>query len=206
MLSAQELVRARETPRSPGSRDIDVRRHLAMVDQTPHTAEVHGMYIIQIYDVLQGQGIQCAHEHPLRSFRYYSVRRFMELCLNAAITLYPNEPLQSGLRRLGHQVIPTFFESTMLGKVLLGVAGKNWETALTCIARGYQISLRPGHAAVSILGPGRAQVELRSIWNFGDSYQVGIVESLMDWYSVQGHVKAHVLSQCDTDLVIEWSK
>jgi uncharacterized protein (TIGR02265 family) len=183
----------------------DLKYYLQLVDRTPETAQVHGMYLLQIYDVLHARGIQVEPDASLRRFRYYSLRDFMELCLDAALTLYPDEPLRSALQRLGRMVIPTFFESSMLGKVLLGIAGSNWETALNCVTRGYQISLKPGKATVTRLDRGRAVVELRDIWSFGDSYQVGIIESLMEWYHVEGEVVASVLSSCNTDINVNWS-
>lgn len=199
-----ELVRARTELRLRRQGDKELQYYLNIVSKTPETAQVHGMYLIQIYDILRSKNVQVELTQSLHRFRYYSLRDFMELCLDASLTLYPHEPLKEALRKLGQLVIPTFFESSVLAKVLIGIAGNHWEAALGCVTRGYQVSLRPGKAIAKMVGPGRARVELRDIWSFGDSYQVGIIESLMDWYSVPGHVEATVLSPCDTDLIAEW--
>jgi hypothetical protein len=43
------------------------------------------------------------------------------------------------------------------------------------------------------------------VWNFPDSYQVGVVEGLMEWCGLRGQVTPRSLSACDVDLEIGWS-
>lgn len=95
--------------------------------------------------------------------------------------------------------------STTVGKVIFSIAGNNWVRALSLVAKAYEISVRPGTASVQALTETSARVELREIWNFGNSYQVGVFEGAMDHFGVRGSVQAVTVGQrCDVDLNIHW--
>ena len=97
------------------------------------------------------------------------------------------------LRQLGELAIPTFARS-IAGGVTMGIVGRSWELALKCVSRGYELSLKPGSCTVASIGSGQALLQLRNVWNFGDSYQVGVVLGLMKWCRIDGRVSARVLS------------
>jgi uncharacterized protein (TIGR02265 family) len=171
------------------------------IQNTPVTCKVNGMYVTAMRDMMLAEGVELP-EMKAYPFRYYSLQDYMELVVSCSITLYGSVPLREGLRRLGRLVIPTFANS-LVGKVLL--ANHFWGVALTCLARGYQVSLRPGKCTVTEFTSGHALIELRDVWLFGDSYQVGVIEGLMDWYKIDGTITPKSLSQCNTDLVVEWA-
>ncbi len=171
------------------------------IRNTPVTCKVNGMYVTGLRDMMLAEGVELP-EMNAYPFRYYSLPDYMELVITCSITLYGSVPLREGLRRMGRLVIPTFANS-LVGKVLL--ANRHWGVALTCLARGYQVSLKPGKCTVAEFSPGHALVELRNIWLFGDCYQVGVIEGLMDWCGLDGTLTPNVLSPCDTDITIEWA-
>jgi uncharacterized protein (TIGR02265 family) len=199
-----QLQHTQELARTAPHRAAELSAHEEAVRKTPEANRIHGMYVVGLRQLLEAEGIQGHGLEDVQRFRYYPLRNYMQLLLDSATTLYPNSVTREGLRMLGRLVIPTFANS-LAGKVLMSVVGNNWELGLNCLARGYQVSLRPGKASVVESLRGRARVELRDVWNFGDSYQVGVIEGLMHWCQLDGHVVPHVLSPCDTDLVIQWT-
>lgn len=182
-----------------------LRQLLDTIERTPATNTVKGMYISGIIEALAQRDTAPREERRYHAFKDYPLRDYMRLCLDAAVTLYPSRPPKEGLRSLGQLAIPTFAQS-ISGAVVMGTVGRSWELALRCVSRGYQISLKPGEAIVAELGSERALVQLRKVYNFGDSYQVGVVEGLMDWCGLNGQVTANVISSCDTDLQIQWTQ
>ena len=46
---------------------------------------------------------------------------------------------------------------------------------------------------------------LRDVWNFGDTYQVGVIEGAMQSFLIEGTVEARLLGRpCDVDLLLHW--
>jgi uncharacterized protein (TIGR02265 family) len=182
-----------------------LRQLLDTIERTPAANTVKGMYVAGIVEALAQRDIAPREQRRYQPFKDYSLRDYMRLCLDAAVTLYPSRSPKEGLRSLGQLAIPTFAQS-ISGAVVMGTVGRSWELALRCVSRGYQISLKPGEAIVAELASERALVQLRKVWNFGDSYQVGVVEGLMDWCGLNGEVTANVISACDTDLRLQWTQ
>jgi uncharacterized protein (TIGR02265 family) len=200
-----DLKRARvlveqEGPKAPR----ELRELLEHIDQTPKDHIVKGMYVGGILDTLKAHKVS----RPMTSvqaFKDYPLRDYMELLLDSALTLYPRQGAAEGLRNLGRLAIPTFANS-IIGGVVMGTVGRSWDLALKCVAKGYEVSLRPGKCLVSPLGPGHVIVQLRSVWNFGTSYQVGVIEGLMQWCHVSGRITPTALSRCNVDLKVEWEE
>jgi uncharacterized protein (TIGR02265 family) len=176
----------------------------AVVDRTPAKNTIHGMYVAELRSLMESEGL---HDHGLediRRFRYYPLRDYMQVLLDCVTSLYPQQPIRDGLQTIGRLVCPTFATS-FGGRVIMSAVGSSLELGLKVLARGYQLSLKPGRATTVDLAPGRAKVELRDVWNFGDSYQVGVIEGLMNWCHIEGSITPTVLSPCDTDLLVEWT-
>lgn len=199
LLDSSKLV----TESGPGRQEL--RQLMDTIQRTPATATVKGMYVSGIIETLANKELAPRETQRYQAFKDYSLRAYMTLCLESAVTLYPTRPPKEGLRLLGQFAIPTFAQS-ISGAVIMGTVGRSWELALRCVSRGYQISLKPGEAIVAELGKERALVQLRNVWNFGDSYQVGVIEGLMDWCGLIGRVVPTVLSARDTDLQIQWEQ
>jgi uncharacterized protein (TIGR02265 family) len=187
----------------PGSHQSELRQLLEVIERTPVRNTVKGMYVSGIVQALSERNLTPREQVRYQAFKDYSLRDYMKLCLDAGLSLYPGRAPKHGLRSLGQLAIPTFAQS-ISGAVVMGTVGRSWELALRCVSRGYQISLKPGQAIVAELTSNNALVQLRSVWNFGDSYQVGVVEGLMDWCGLDGEVVATTLSASDTDLTLRW--
>jgi len=200
-----DLKHARDVVEQEGLKaPRELRELLEHIDQTPKDHIVKGMYVGGILDTLKTHKVSCKLT-TVQAFRDYPLRDYMELLLDSALTLYPRQGAADGLRTLGRLAIPTF-ASSIVGGVIMGTVGRSWEFALKCVAKGYEVSLRPGKCMVSAVGPGHVTVQLRSVWNFGTSYQVGVIEGLMEWCQISGRVTPSALSRCDVDLKVEWEE
>lgn len=198
-----KLKSARSLCEDDPRRKRELSELLLHIDSTPKAHTVKGMYIAGVLDLLDTRDVERPRKNVQR-FKDYPIWEYSELLLDAAVTLYPTVSAQQGLRSIGRLAIPTF-ASSIVGAVLMGTVGRNWELALKCVSKGYEVSLRPGSAEVVSAAPGRALLQLRHVWNFGESYQVGVVEGLMEWCGLQGTVVPAALSACDFDFKIEWA-
>jgi uncharacterized protein (TIGR02265 family) len=130
----------------------------------------------------------------------------MRLMLDATRVLYPQASPREGMIALGRLAFPTLV-STTVGKVIFSVAGSSWVRALNLVTKAYEVSIKPGTASVQALTEASARIELREIWNFGDSYQVGVFEGAMKHFGVQGSVRpVRVGRRCDVDLIVQWKR
>jgi uncharacterized protein (TIGR02265 family) len=161
------------------------------------------MYVVFLLDLLRMNNVLVPGVREPHRFRYYPNREYMELLLLAAVSLHPDKTLAEGLRCLGRLVIPTFARS-LAGSVMMSMATCTWEGALGGLARGYSLSLHPGEARVADFRRGHARVELRGIWSFGDTYQVGVIEGLMRWCDINGRAVVEKLSRANTDITLHW--
>jgi uncharacterized protein (TIGR02265 family) len=198
------LQSARDLLRQRPELHRELTELFARIERTPDTNTVKGMYVSGIVQALETRNITYTPKERIQSFTDYPLRAYMELLLDSAVTLYPGTTVHDGLYRLGLLAIPTFGLS-IVGKVVMGTVGRSWELALKYVSRGYEISLKPGKATVAHFENGKALVELRDIWNFGESYQVGVIEGLMKSCGINGRITPTVISACDVDLRLEWS-
>jgi uncharacterized protein (TIGR02265 family) len=181
----------------------ELTQFFELIESTPAKNIVKGMYVQGVLDALDSRGVKRPPRDKVQPFKDYPLREYMEMLIDSSVTLYPSSTVSVGLRRLGQLAIPTFATS-IVGRVIMGTVGRSWELALKCVSRGYEVSLKPGKATVVEMTHSRALLQLRDIWNFGDSYQVGVVEGLMDWCGVDGKIVPKVLSRSSFDFEIEW--
>jgi uncharacterized protein (TIGR02265 family) len=173
------------------------------IARTPAENEVNGMYVVGLLELLRKRKVVVPTVRPAQRFRFYPLREYMELLVFAAVNLHPEKTVGEGLRHMGLGVIPTF-ASSLAGNVILSAATWSWEAALGGLTRGYSLSVRPGSVRVVESRRGFARVEFRGMWNFGETYQVGLIEGLMRWCKVDGKLWARKLSRANTDILIEW--
>jgi uncharacterized protein (TIGR02265 family) len=198
-----QLQRASEIVRQRPERQVELTRLFDRIKETPEANTVKGMYVNGIVQALQEHGVNYRPAERIQPFRDYPLRGYMEFLLDSAVTLYPNTTVHDALFRLGQLAIPTFAKS-IVGKVIMSTAGRSWELSLKYVSKGYEISLKPGKATVAEMGNGKALVQLRQVWNYGESYQVGVVDGVMTSCGLVGKITPHIISMCDVDLRIEW--
>jgi uncharacterized protein (TIGR02265 family) len=174
------------------------------IRETPADASVKGMYVETLLSMLKRRGAPCPTDKRYFAFKDYPLQELMRLMVDAVGVLYPEISPRDGMIALGKQAFPTL-ASTTIGKVIFSVAGNNWIRALNLVTKAYDVSIKPGTASVQDLTESSARVELREIWNFGNSYQVGVFEGAMAQFGVRGSVQAmRVGRRCDVDLLMRW--
>ena len=174
------------------------------ISETPPEASVKGMYLETLLSMLKRRGAALPTDKRYFSFKDYPLRELMRLMVDAVEVLYPDISPREGMIALGRLALPTL-TSTTIGKVIFSVAGNSWLRALNLVTKAYEVSIRPGTASVAEVTETSARVELREIWNFGNSYQVGVFEGAMKHFGVRGSVQAvRVGRRCDVDLIMLW--
>jgi uncharacterized protein (TIGR02265 family) len=178
----------------------------AWINETPSEATVKGMYVESLFSMLKRRGAVVPTDKRYLSFRDYPLSELMRLMIDAVGVLYPDISPREGMVALGRLAFPTLV-STTVGKVIFSIAGSSWVRALNLVTKAYEVSIKPGTASVEDLTDTSARVELREIWNFGNSYQVGVFEGAMEHFGVRGSVEAvRVGRRCDVDLIMRWKR
>jgi uncharacterized protein (TIGR02265 family) len=96
------------------------------------------------------------------------------------------------------------FAQSMVGRAVFGIAGRNWDDALQLVTRAYSTTGPVGTASFDNSAPSRQVISFRQIWNFPDSYHVGVIEAAMEHYGKRGEVFVRTLSMCDVDLELRF--
>jgi uncharacterized protein (TIGR02265 family) len=179
----------------------ELHRHVSRV---PAQATVKGMFISGCVESLGRLGYSHPKGERFLPFRDYPLTTFMGFMLEAVARTWPDESPREGLRRLGQLAYPTFAAS-MAGRVLMAVAGTDWPSALQLTRRAYELSLSHAKVTVRNLEEKSAVLEFREVWNFADSYQVGVMEGALHSYEMRGVVRAELLGRsCDVNMHISW--
>ncbi|HYQ04482.1 MAG TPA: DUF2378 family protein [Polyangiaceae bacterium] len=176
----------------------------AWISETPPEASVKGMYVETLLTMLKRRAVRSPTDKRYFAFKDYPLSELMRLMVDAIGVLYPELSPREGMIALGRLAFPTL-TSTTIGKVIFSVAGSSWVRALNLVTKAYEVSIKPGTATVQDLTESSARVELREIWNFGNSYQVGVFEGAMKGFGVRGTVQAVTVGRrCDVDLIMQW--
>ena len=176
----------------------------AWISQVPEGASVKGMFFSSLHTTLRRRGYEPSTNQKFVAFKEYPLVLYMEQMLDAAARAWPGLPPAEGLRSLGQSAYPTLAES-VIGRVIFSVAAKNWRAALPLTGKAYGVSLNPGSARVVGLTDHSATLELRDVWNFADTYQVGVMEGAMTAFGVEGTVRPMPRGRkCDVDLRLDW--
>jgi uncharacterized protein (TIGR02265 family) len=168
---------------------------------TPSTATTKGMFFEHLAKMARKAGVECDARYV--PFRDYPMREHMQLMLRYSAARYPGVPLREGLRRVGWEAYPTLM-SSIAGRVLFTFASKDFGRALRLAPQAYKYSVSPGTVAARLNGSRQVLLELRSIWNFADCYQVGAVEGGCRAFDEEPRLLMRVHSDCDVDLLVRW--
>jgi uncharacterized protein (TIGR02265 family) len=186
---------------------LDLRAHL---DAVPSHGEVRGMYFVALLEACKRLAPSAKAslarwlDRRFVAFRSYSLRDYLELSHEVATALYPRVPPREALRRLGWQAYPTF-ASSMVGRVVMGVFGSDLERIFAAAPRAYELSVKPGRAESHRMGAAHYRVLLSEIYNFVDSYQVGVLEGAIRHADLRPDVDILSISPIEALLDVRWS-
>jgi uncharacterized protein (TIGR02265 family) len=176
----------------------------AQIARSPEEGAIKGLYFQDILGT--AASVHAKLEAPRSRylpFIDYPIREYMALLVSAAKAVHPREPLRNGLRRLGRTAYPTL-AGTRLGRAIFGIAGRDFGTILALASRAYGISVKPGEVSLVERTGTRGVVQLRDLWSFPDTYQVGVFEGALIAVGLRGEVKVRVRSACDVDFEVTW--
>jgi uncharacterized protein (TIGR02265 family) len=175
-----------------------------LIARVPKYATVKGMYIKGFLESLDREGITRPTQDRFIAFRDYPLTLFMSLLLGTTQEVWPDRSPRESLRAFGRFAFPTF-ASSMVGRVIFAVAGRDWKHALTLTDKAYSHSLNPATTRLVEVTGNSATLEFRDVWNFCDCYQLGVFEGAMAHYEVNGSVTLRAYPRpCDADLLLRW--
>ncbi len=205
-LDAQTTTAGFESPVFDDRIDLD-----ACVRACPASATARGTFFQFVADAVskaQGSAPQKLYEgvegRRWISWNSYPLTDFMRLAVNASRLLYPKEPLGQGLRRMGWLAFPSF-TATMAGRVVAYAFGDDVDAVLQAIPKAYPVSLSHASAKARRLGNRHWEVGLRDVYNFADTYQLGVIEGVLRAreFTPEVRIRRH-LRRCDVDLEVRW--
>jgi uncharacterized protein (TIGR02265 family) len=178
---------------------FDVEAHLALV---PAHATVKGMFWGDLLKMAEGLPVALT-KGRYASFSDYPLVDYMRAVVAVSRAAYPKASVAEGIRRVGERGFG-ILASSLAGKVLFALAGRDLGSTLGLVSEAYRRCLDPGEARVALLEPGRAIIELRAIWNFTHAYQVGVFEGALKHFGHAGSVQVRALGPADADYLVQW--
>lgn len=178
---------------------LDVELQLGKV---PPSATVKGMFWNDLFKVAEEVHVELPRGR-YSAFGDYPLVDYMRGVVAVAQATHPKSSLAEGIRRVGARGFDVL-ASSLVGKVLFALAGRDLQSTLGLVSEAYRRCLDPGDARVALVEPKRAVILLRSIWNFPTAYQVGVFEGAMRNFGHTGTVKVRSISPCDADFLLEW--
>ncbi len=202
--SATEPLGAAPPLRDPDFKaPVDVDGHLALL---PPDATCKGIFFLEL--VRLGSTVTSPSElfrlagFPERRyvvFRDYPLAENLRLTVAVALAVFPKMPLGEALRRIGQTAFDTV-STSLVGKTLFGVFGRDLEPLLFTGPRAYKLFLSVGEVLVEKAGPRTFRFHARALPGFIETYQVGVVEGLLRHCGVRGRLRV-ALEGLDRGLV-----
>lgn len=140
---------------------------------------VKGWVMAGMLDAVKAAGKTLPGVGPFTSFKDYPGITINHVAIRAASTLYPGMPQREALRRVGRLAYPTL-TTTLAGRVLFGVLGKDIHAVLKLAAKAYDLAGKPGRCTTVELGPNHVVLRLDDVFSYTDCYQVGVLEGALE--------------------------
>ncbi len=180
-------------------RDFDVEAHLALA---PASATVKGMFFGDLQKVADACGVP-KPAGRFATFNDYPLVDYMRAVVDVARQAHPGTPTAKAICLVGRRGFSTL-SSSLAGRVLFAISGRDLGATLGLVSEAYKRCLSPGRATPVEVAPGRAVIELRAVWNFTNSFQVGVFQGVIEHFGHTGSVRIRTLSPCDADYLLEW--
>ena len=170
---------------------VDLEAHLALL---PPAASVKGMFFLDL--LAQAERLRSPRELaalagiPERryvAFRDYPMADNMRLTVAVAGILHPRLPLGEALRRRGQRALGVLLDSH-IGRSLFGIFDPDPEPFLLHGVRAYRLLIGLGEVSVERLSPSEYRLTARDMPLFLETYQIGVLESVLMRCNVRGEV------------------
>ena len=131
------------------------------------------------------------------AFRKYPLREFMQLSVNAARIAHGQEAISEGLRRIGWLAFPSF-AATMAGRVVLFAFGERLEDIISALPKAYSVAVPGTVVETEELGSRLYRITMRNVYNFVDTYHLGVLEGAVLKLGYQPRITVQVGARlCD---------
>jgi uncharacterized protein (TIGR02265 family) len=177
---------------------LDVRWR---VENCPEGA-VKGMFFEMIVSQARRNGGDVGRDR-YTSFRGYPLSEWLAVLPRAAELAFPHLPAREGMRRFGRTAYDTFTSSTA-GRVLFSLAGRNPSMAARLAGRAFDVIGSHGRVHVIDVGDNYAILGLRDMWDYIDSWHVGIYEGALAALDLTGEVRVRTTDRTNGDLEVRW--
>ncbi|HEY1100342.1 MAG TPA: DUF2378 family protein [Myxococcota bacterium] len=181
------------------ARPLDVE---ATVAALPLGGAIKGMYLQAIADLCAKSG-KTLSQSSFTAFKDYPLALQTRLGVEAAQLMHPDVPVREGLRRIGRTTYGVL-SSTLIGRVVFGVLGRDIAKVTPLAAKAYDVSGRGLDATVIEQGDGFSHIRLEGHACLIDSFHVGAFEGVLDFCGVDGEVFLHEVGPTTTDLFTIW--
>jgi uncharacterized protein (TIGR02265 family) len=191
-------------------RAVDLREY---VDLCPPGATTRGTFLTHLCDHVRKEvgPFRSASIHDRVAsrrwvpFGSYALTDFMKLAHSAAGLVHPSHPAGEGLRRLGWLAYPSF-AATMAGRVVLFALGSRMEDVMESATTAYKVTLPEATVRVLRRASKHYRLELRSVFSFVDTYQVGVLEGAFRAHGIEPSILVRNGDRkCDADLDVRWT-
>lgn len=181
----------------------------AVLASVPTDVSAKGMFHAQLQDELEREGFARGPdelaEKKYGAYRDYPMHELMRIELFAIEKLYPGVPSRAALRSLGRSAYRTFAES-LVGRVIFGALGNNPAAIVKVASKGYRRTMSHGRGKSVFSDDTHAIVHLEDIYNFPDSYQIGVMEGGLDYLGYDAEVRLSVRSPTEVFVRLEWHR
>lgn len=185
-----------ERPRFDEPLEIDRR-----VEGCPADGAVKGMFFTAIAEEAERRSGRRVGRETYVAFRGYPLAEWLELLPAAATAAYPHLPPREGMRRFGREAFAVF-QSSLAGRVLMSLAGRNVSMALGLAGRAFDVIGSHGSVSVLVNEPGLGVLAIRDMWDYIVGWHVGIWEGGFAQFGqdVEVRVRQYDLANADLEL------
>jgi uncharacterized protein (TIGR02265 family) len=182
---------------------VDVAAHLAAL---PPGAACKGMFFSDLLalaakvrsprELALQAGIE---ERRYMGFRDYPMSDNLRLTVAVAGAVYPRLPLGEALHRLGRRALGTFLDSH-IGRTLFGIFGDDPEPFILHAPRAYRVIFGFGRLETRKTGPGEYLLLARALPLFLETYQMGVLASVLDMCRARAEIDVRMDGIADADV------
>lgn len=174
----------------------------AEIAACPPTLTLKGLMSTALVDACAAGGVPLPSALPrYLPFHPYPLRHHMQLLLEAAAALYPNDPTRVALRRFGRGV-RSIIKDTPYGRVAFGRELDARDT-VAALGRVYRVML-DCEVNGALVGERCADIEMRNIHHFLDSLHVGTVEGVFMGSNIKPHVTIQPIDRHNAVFRLRW--
>ncbi len=182
------------------SAPLDVDKY---VEACPPDVMTRGMFFQDIANALEQRKLPVNTTKKYAAFGQYPAREFIKIAADAAGKIFPGVPARAGLCHLGRLAYPTFKE-TMIGKVMYGVLSNDVEKIMKIAPRGYPAALSSANVTIVTIGKDHCHFNLKGMFTFVDSYQLGVVEGVPMSCGAIPRISAKILGPAEAEIFVSW--